>query len=73
MCPISFNIYGIKLNEVHFSSRTVIIHFLDKSYQEINLTKNTVRFAQVPFNIILTYLIVFTFTMRLKSANYKSQ
>ena len=34
MCPISFNIYGIKLNEVHFSSETVITHSLDKLYQE---------------------------------------
>ena len=36
MCPISFNIYGLKLNKVHFSSRTVITHFLDKPCQEIN-------------------------------------
>ena len=26
----------MKLNEVNFSSGTVITHFLDKSYQEIN-------------------------------------
>ena len=26
----------MKLNEGHFSLRTVIIHFLDKPYQEIN-------------------------------------
>ena len=26
----------MKLNERHFSSRAVIIHFLDKPYQEIN-------------------------------------
>ena len=26
----------MKLNEVRFSSRTVIIHYLDKPYQEIN-------------------------------------
>ena len=30
------NIYGVKLNEGHFSSGTDIIHFWDKSYQEIN-------------------------------------
>ena len=36
MCLISFNIYGMKLNEVHFSSGTVITPFLDKPYQEIN-------------------------------------
>ena len=33
-CPTS---YGMKLNEVHFSSGTVITHFLDKPYQEIDL------------------------------------
>ena len=26
----------MKLNEVHLSSGTIIIHFLDKPYQEIN-------------------------------------
>ena len=34
--PISFNNYGMKLNEGHLSSGTVIIHFLEKPYQEIN-------------------------------------
>ena len=37
MCLTSFNIYGMKLNEGHFSSVTVIIQVLDKLYQEINL------------------------------------
>ena len=36
--PISFNIYGIKLNDGHFPSRTIIIHFWDKHYQEMNFT-----------------------------------
>ena len=36
MCPIFFNIYGKELNEGYFSSGTVIIHFLNKRYQEIN-------------------------------------
>ena len=27
MCPISFNVYGMKLNEVHFSLGTVVTHF----------------------------------------------
>ena len=36
MCSVSFSIYGIKLIEGHFSSGTVIIHVLDKTYQEIN-------------------------------------
>ena len=31
MCPISFNVYGVKLNEGHFSSRTVISRFWDKA------------------------------------------
>ena len=57
----SFNIYGLKLNTVHFFSATVITHFLDKLYQEINfkshlnshlnqtilsIRKNTARFAR---------------------------
>ena len=36
MCPISFNIYGMKLNELHFSSGTVVTHFLGTPYQEIS-------------------------------------
>ena len=36
MCPISFNICGIKLNQGHFFFGTVITHFWDKPYQEIN-------------------------------------
>ena len=35
MCPISFNIYGMKLDEVNFSSGTVTTYYLDKTYQEI--------------------------------------
>ena len=34
--------------------------------------KNTVSFAHVPCDFILLYLIVLTFAVRLKSANYKS-
>ena len=60
MCPISLNIYGMKLNEGHLSFGTIIIHFSDKFYQEINfkshlnsvlinLYKDTVRFPHVPF------------------------
>ena len=30
------NIYEIKSNDGHFSSRTVITHFQDKLYQNIN-------------------------------------
>ena len=36
MCPIFFNIYGMKLNEGHFCLEPVIIHFCDKPCQEIN-------------------------------------
>ena len=36
MCPIFFNIYGMKLNEKRFSFETVIIYFWDKTYPEIN-------------------------------------
>ena len=35
MFRISFNIYGIKLNEVDFPLGTVITLFLAKPYQEI--------------------------------------
>ena len=34
MCPIFFSIYGMKLNEVYFSSGTGITNFLDKPYQK---------------------------------------
>ena len=37
MCQISFNINGMKLNEGHFSFGTVIIHFWEKPYQDINI------------------------------------
>ena len=37
-----------------------------------NNNKNTVRFAHVPCDFISLYLIVFTFPVRLKNANYKS-
>ena len=59
------------------------ISFNDKPYQEINFKshlssvllckyKSNVRFAHVPCDFISLYLIVLTFAMRLKSANYKS-
>ena len=68
MCPISFNIYGKKLNERHFPSGTVIIYFWDKPYQE---RKNTVRFERDLFDFNSLYLFVLTFGMKLKDANYK--
>ena len=59
------------------------ISFNDKPYQEINFkshlssvllvnNKNTVRFTRDSCDFILFYLIVLTFAMRLKSANYES-
>ena len=72
----------MKLNEVHFSSGAAVTHFLDKPYQEINVKshtsfqlvnkKNAVKFAHVRCDFISLYFILFTFTMRLKSFNYKS-
>ena len=41
MCPISFNIYGIKLNERHFSFVTNLTHLCDKFYQEINFKSHS--------------------------------
>ena len=59
------------------------ISFNDKPYQEINFKshlssvllckqKNTIRFVHVRCDFISLDLIVLTFAMRLKSANYKS-
>ena len=65
----------MKLNEVHFSSITVVTQFLDKRYQETNFKshldsvllckqgKNIVRFAHVPCDFISLYLFVLTFAM----------
>ena len=36
MYPIPFDISKMKSNEKNFSLGTVIIHILDKTYQEIN-------------------------------------
>ena len=36
MCPISFNIYGIKINDGHFSTGTVVIQNYDNPYQQTN-------------------------------------
>ena len=78
MWSISFNIYGIKLNQGHFS-RTVFIHFLAKPFQEKSfkshlysvLRKNTVRFSVVSCDLISFYLLVLTFAMKLENADYK--
>ena len=59
---------------------TVIIHFLDRPYWEINfkshiksvLKKHIVSFAYVPCNLISFYLFQLSFAMKLKSANCKN-
>ena len=79
MWPISFNIYGIKLDRGHFS-RIVFIHFLAKPLQEKSfkshlnsvLRKNTVRFSVVSYDLISFYLLVLTFVMKLENAGNKS-
>ena len=50
MYPTFFKIYGMKLNEEHFSSGTVISHFLDKPYQEINFKGHL---NSVPFSVLV--------------------
>ena len=69
----------MKLNEGHFSSGTVIFHFRNKHYQEINFKNhlNNVLLCKygkdVPFGFVSLYLFVLTFAMKLKDANYKSR
>ena len=58
MCPISCNIYRMKLNEGHFSFGIVIIHFWDKTYQEIHL-KSQLN-SVLLFNFILLYMLLLT-------------
>ena len=41
-CVQFFNIYGMRVNRGHSSSRTVIIHFSDKPYQEKNLKSHLI-------------------------------
>ena len=84
MCPISFKIYRMKLNEVHFSSGTSRIHFLDKPYQEIDVKSNsnsvlifkirktTVRFGHALLDFNSLYLFILTFAIKLIDAIYKS-
>ena len=36
----------MKLNEVHFTSGTVITHFLDQPYQEINFNLSRNKFQK---------------------------
>ena len=74
----------MKLNKAHFSSETVIVHFLVKPYHKINVKSylNSVlfvnkekfcqRFAHVPCDFFSLYLFVLTFAMKSRSDNYKS-
>ena len=74
----------MKLNEGHFSSGTVIIHFWDKHYQEINFKShlNSVLLGKwgkimpdlhMSRLISFTLLFVLTFAMKeLKEGNNKS-
>ena len=81
MSPISFNIYGTKFSERHFSFETVYHSFWDKPYQEINLksrlnndyfvnNENCCQICICP--VLFWFLYVLTFVMKLKYANYES-
>ena len=60
----------MKLNEWHFYSGTVIIHFLDKPYQEINFKThlNSVllvcycKYGKMLSDLHISYVILFHFT-----------
>ena len=43
-----------------------------KYYSTLKTTKNAVRFAYFPLDCIWFYLVILTFAMKLKNANYKS-
>ena len=67
MCPISFNISGMKLNEEHFSSRTVVLHFLDKPYQEIDFKSHLnsallCKYGKMLSDLHISRVILFHFT-----------
>ena len=70
----------MRVNEGRFSSGNVIIHFWDKTYQEINfkstlntlqIRKDTVRFGHIPLDNTSLYLFVVTFTMKLKATSFE--
>ena len=57
----------MKLNEVYFSSRTVITHFLDKPYQETNFKShlNSVlpcKWLKILSDLHMPRMILFHFT-----------
>ena len=60
MCPISFNIWGMKINEVHFSLETVIIHFLDKPYYLNSILLCKLR--KILSDLVMFRVILFHFT-----------
>ena len=71
MCVISFNIYGMKLKEVHFSSRTVITHFLDKTYQEIISEYLNMSPGKMS-DFVSTPLFGFTLVIKLRNSDFES-
>ena len=81
MFPISFNIYGMKLNEVHIFSGTVTIQLLNKFYEDkiseviliVYYFENKEKCSQIcicPRDFISIYLFVHNFAIKLKSANH---
>ena len=64
MCSISLDYKPYQ--EINFKSHlsSVLLNFF------CNNKKDTVRFAHVPCDFMLLYLIALTFAMRLKSANH---
>ena len=67
MCPISFNISGMKLNEGHFSSGTIVLHFLDKPYQEKDFESHLnsallFKYGKMLSDLHISRVILFHFT-----------
>ena len=57
----------MKLNEVYFSSRTVITRFLDKPYQEINFKSHLssvlpCKWLKILSDLHMPHVILFHFT-----------
>ena len=67
MCPISFNISGMKLNEGLFSSGTIVLHFLDKPYQKIDFESHLnsallCKYGKMLSDLHISRVILFHFT-----------
>ena len=57
----------MKLNEEHFSSRTVVLHFLDKPYQEIDFKSHLnsallCKYGKMLSDLHISRVILFHFT-----------